>query len=449
MSAFSAALGPDLLAVEVLVHVARARLSGRLSLTQSAPVSTLLFRDGRPEGGQGPEGVAATRLAVVALVRHLAAQEAGTVTFTEEAPPPATHGIDTLGEVLLAVMASVPPTTLTAAGSARGACKLAAQPTFAKVAGAVAQVGGPKLAAPGAGTLAQALEPAPLAVQRALWAQVVLGGLKLEGFTAKLAKPAAPVPAAAAVAGGPAPLSEQARAVATAFHAAAGQDHYAFLGVARDAPVDVIRKAYFEQAKRWHADSLVGARLDDVSKGQAAELFRRADEAQRVLTSPEERKTYDWVLERQAQGLPTDPKVVMEAEGLFRRGETLVRRGQVAQAEPLLKQAITLNKGEAEYWAYHGFALYGAKGAEAVAEARAELQKCIAMNAKLDAPHEFLGRLAHSEGEHGAAKKHLLKAIELNPKNTHAERELRLLNMRQEQAGKPAKTGLLDKLLKR
>ncbi|HET6346634.1 MAG TPA: DnaJ domain-containing protein [Myxococcota bacterium] len=237
--------------------------------------------------------------------------------------------------------------------------------------------------------------------------------------------------------------------MATAFTTAAGQDHYAFLGVPRNAPVDAIRKAYFEQAKRWHADSLVGARLDDVAKGQAAELFRRADEAQRVLTNPEERKTYDWILERQAQGLPTDPKVVMEAEGLFRRGETLVRRGQVAQAEPILKQALTLNKGEAEYWAYHGFALYVTKGAQALAEARAELQKCIAMSEKLDAPHEFLGRIAHSEGEHATAKKHLQRAIELNPKNTHAERELRLLTMRQEQAAKPAKTGLLDKLLKR
>ncbi|HET6346633.1 MAG TPA: hypothetical protein VFH51_16995, partial [Myxococcota bacterium] len=52
-------------------------------------------------------------------------------------------------------------------------------PSFAKVAGAVAQVGGPKLEPPGAGTLAQALDSAPLPVQRALWAQVVLGGLKL------------------------------------------------------------------------------------------------------------------------------------------------------------------------------------------------------------------------------------------------------------------------------
>jgi len=133
---------------------------------------------------------------------------------------------------------------------------------------------------------------------------------------------------------------------------------------------------------------------------------------------------------RRRQGLPTDVNVILEAEGLFRKGQALIRRGQAANAEPVLRQAVEMNKGEAEFWTYLGFAIYSAKGSASVKEARDAINKSLEMDEKLAVAHEFLGRIARVEGNLRLAKRELNTAIEMDPKNVDAERELRLLNMR-------------------
>lgn len=205
--------------------------------------------------------------------------------------------------------------------------------------------------------------------------------------------------------------------------------HYALLGVPKDAAADVIRKAYLEVAKRWHADRLVKAEIGDAARAQAEDIFRQAGEASRILLDAQERQSYDWVISRKDQGLPTDASAVVEAEGLFHRAEGLVRRGQAAQAEPMLRKAVALNKGEAEYWAYLGYAIFLLQGQNGRSEAKRALDEAVRLNAKLDVAYEFMGRMAHSLGE-ADAQAHLHKALALNPKNVSAQRELRLLNMR-------------------
>ena len=61
----------------------------------------------------------------------------------------------------------------------------------------------------------------------------------------------------ALVAKPPAVLQE----IAAAHAEMALQDHYAFLGVGRDAKADDVSKAYFEHAKRWHSDRFAGLEL--------------------------------------------------------------------------------------------------------------------------------------------------------------------------------------------
>lgn len=235
--------------------------------------------------------------------------------------------------------------------------------------------------------------------------------------------------------------------IATAHAEMANQDHYAFLGVGREAKADDVRKAYFDHAKRWHSDRFAGTDLGKYRE-MADALFRRADEAQKTLSDPQQRADYDVMLDRAKRGLPTDVGVVLEAESLFRKAQMFVRRGQAGAAEPVLAEAIAMNKGEAEFYAYHGYALFAAKGTSAAAEANAEINKALEMNPKLDSAYEFLGKIARVEGKLDVAVKHLKRALELNAKNREAERELRFVQTQLAKAPQSS-GGLLSKLLKR
>lgn len=77
-----------------------------------------------------------------------------------------------------------------------------------------------------------------------------------------------------------------------AFH-----DYYARLGVARDATLDQIKKAYRGQARRYHPD---------VSKeGDAEQRMREVNEAYVVLADPDKRAAYDKLAEqRQTSSAP-------------------------------------------------------------------------------------------------------------------------------------------------
>ena len=65
------------------------------------------------------------------------------------------------------------------------------------------------------------------------------------------------------------------------------KDYYEVLGVPKDAPDDVIRKAYKKLAIKWHPDKHV----DD--KKEAEEKFKEISEAYSVLSDPKKRREYD------------------------------------------------------------------------------------------------------------------------------------------------------------
>ena len=66
------------------------------------------------------------------------------------------------------------------------------------------------------------------------------------------------------------------------------QDHYAILGVFRDASQEEIKRAYFEAAQRLHPDKNVAA-------GET-ELFLEIQKAYEILSNPKRRNLYDATL---------------------------------------------------------------------------------------------------------------------------------------------------------
>ena len=83
-------------------------------------------------------------------------------------------------------------------------------------------------------------------------------------------------------------------------------DHYAILGVFRDASQEEIKRAYFEVAQRLHPDKNVAA-------GET-ELFLEIQQAYEVLSNPKRRNLYDATLPPEI-----DVNAVIKYEALFSR----------------------------------------------------------------------------------------------------------------------------------
>lgn len=482
-------LGPERFGASVLVALARARRSGRLQWQSGSDTLQLDFASGRPVAAVATR-VVRERTAVVTALRRYALLNRGSFTLdtTVAVEQTLTPPIDTLGEVLLTVSLSAPPALLQEVRRAHGEQPIAAGDHFAKLLAAARRVGAADAAPPDGGELFESwLDPTNVAEARTKLALWILGGVQetsaraAEGETHGAAVQAQQPQAAAPSEVGARAQSAQPEASGSASHAGGaagaspgpdagrlerrsplpanaqlraqvqeldrlyanldGMSYYELLGVGEDAPADDVRKRYFELAKRWHRDVLASAGLADDVLAMAEAVFGEMGEAQRVLADPQERRNYDFMLERRRQGLPTDGNVIMEAESTFQRAKIMVRRGQAQAAEPLLQRAVELNKGEPEFWVYLGYARYCAQGSDKADEARRAIAHGLSLQSELPEAYVFLGRIERSEERLKRAIKHFEQALELRPNNPDAEFELRLLRRRLSKSAAQKDTG--------
>src|SRR6185295_9728825 len=77
----------------------------------------------------------------------------------------------------------------------------------------------------------------------------------------------------------------------------ANQDYYGTLGVAKDAPLDEIRKAYRKLARKYHPDLNPGDKA-------AEDRFKKVQEAYDVLGDSKKRQMYDQYGFYSANGYP-------------------------------------------------------------------------------------------------------------------------------------------------
>lgn len=68
-------------------------------------------------------------------------------------------------------------------------------------------------------------------------------------------------------------------------------DYYKTLGVSPAADADEIRRAYHEEARRWHPDGFSGASAPDLAKAEAS--MRAVNQAWRVLSDTKRRADFD------------------------------------------------------------------------------------------------------------------------------------------------------------
>lgn len=207
----------------------------------------------------------------------------------------------------------------------------------------------------------------------------------------------------------------------------ASLDHYALLGVAPGAPPEACRRAYLELARRYHSDAYAGLDLGYAGQ-QLAHLFQRLNEAMETLTDEGRRAEYDIFLDRQAKGLPTDVGAIIEAEGLFQRGEVLVKLAKWQDAHELFERAVKLNHAEPEFHVYLALAAWRLK-LRSPEDAKKAVLEALGQSPKMASGYAVLGALEREADDERKAREHLRRALELDPRHELALAEMRTLNL--------------------
>lgn len=214
------------------------------------------------------------------------------------------------------------------------------------------------------------------------------------------------------------------------------QNFFEMLGLDATAGASKARDAYFEIVKRLHPDRLPPplAPLAQI----AQRVFSALTDAHDTLLDEDKRIRYIGIV-RDGGGTPAaQRKLEQTIEGTveFQKAEVL-RKSDAASAEQHARRAIELDPEQADYYALLAWTLferYPGEGAP-LAEMLTLVDKAIGMYEKHDRAHYYRGAVLRRSGREGDAVRAFRRAVELNPKNVDAQREVRLADMRAKKGG--------------
>lgn len=220
-------------------------------------------------------------------------------------------------------------------------------------------------------------------------------------------------------------------------------------------PADIDEKNVMRQfrlkARDWHADRFSALDLDAPYRQKVQEIFSALNTASQVLSDPERRNTYDFELEAGDHNIEN----IIDAENAFRRGKQMLHTGSYRGAHEQFRRAVELHPEEYEYEAHFVYTefLQIPKDEAGIVEDKRRAQE---MHARLDEismkkPEDdsiltFLGVVSMGLDQHNSAKRLFNEALQYNPRNIDAQRQLRLITMREE---RQANRGFFSKLLER
>ncbi|MDP3275428.1 MAG: DnaJ domain-containing protein [Deltaproteobacteria bacterium] len=206
------------------------------------------------------------------------------------------------------------------------------------------------------------------------------------------------------------------------------ENFFQMLEVATDADADAVRHAFMRKAAEWHPDRV---RSEQV-KSAFQSIFSLLNEAQRVLLDPQSRDRYARIA-KDGGGTPESQRKVdamLEAATLAQKAEILLRRHDLDEAERSARQAHALNAEDPAVLAALGAVLVARGGDGPLVEAIKVLTEATVLSPKNDRAQLALGQALQRRGELAKAQKHFALALEANPKNIDAAREIRLTELR-------------------
>ncbi len=214
------------------------------------------------------------------------------------------------------------------------------------------------------------------------------------------------------------------------------QTYYEMLDLAPQAPIDAVREAYFALTKQVHPDRLPAPLLPLLPGAQR--LFTVLTEAHETLTEDARRKQYEEMM-KDGGGTPAAQRKLeqtIEATVEFQKAEVL-RKSDLALAERHARTALLLDPEQADYHALLAWILFERHPGEdaPLKEMLALVDHALKLHDKHDRANLYRGSILRRLGREADAVKAFRRAVELNPKNVDAQREVRLAEMRAKKGG--------------
>ncbi len=208
--------------------------------------------------------------------------------------------------------------------------------------------------------------------------------------------------------------------------------YFAALGVDIAATGEELEEAFRQRSQKLHPEAYAGYELGELEE-MLAQARDKVAAAIRVLSQEEKRASYlRYLLSRHRGGrsfAPTDP----EAEVELKRGEKLMRQGDLAAARGCFERAAELAPREPEIQALLAWATF--QSGEGELEERAKrarqiVKKALALNPALERPLVIAGILEEALGNLAQARKHYLHALQHGGDAELARKALERLNGR-------------------
>ncbi|WP_321393944.1 response regulator [uncultured Desulfuromusa sp.] len=225
-------------------------------------------------------------------------------------------------------------------------------------------------------------------------------------------------------------------------------DYFEALGLGRQCGPGDARKAYYHLAKEYHPDRFLGSDLSNEMRTKINEMFQYITQAYTVLSDADRCSEYlDELVNGPKKSI--DISQVIEAETCYQEGTALLKVRRYKAASKALQRAIELSPGESEYMTYFALALFKSAPEQTEVQNRAMevLLTSREINPGFDLTHLYLGQVYQAQGKERQAEKSFEMAVQANPSCTEALRELRLMNLRREQA--PQSKGMFKKFMKK
>lgn len=211
-------------------------------------------------------------------------------------------------------------------------------------------------------------------------------------------------------------------------------DFFQLLGLSESATPAEIRQAYFPLAKKFHPNSFFQAGFSAELTEKVNELFQRLNEAYAVLSDPGRKRDYLAQLHSGSHSALDKALAAIDAETAFQKGRVYLRAKKFPEAFQHLGEAILHSPDEPEYLSLFAWAMAKTfpQDSQRVLAARKMLLRSQDLNPRLDLTHLYLGYLLQAAGDDQPAIRCFELAIQCNPNNVEALRELRRSNLRRQ-----------------
>ncbi len=200
---------------------------------------------------------------------------------------------------------------------------------------------------------------------------------------------------------------------------------YEVLQVAVESSVSEIQKEYVEMS-----DAVDEQRLRDAPEDVlelAARIKEQLDQAVATLVDPDQRIEYERSLfpyeKERAWNMSMKRNIALK---MGKRGEWYLFHNAPDHARVCFEEAINLDPRVPEYFMNMGWAIFRDRPAQ-VDEAKSYINNALKINPDLEKAHYYLGIMRKRSGDEQLAIESFQRALELDPQDSSARRELHYL----------------------